>query len=61
MNLYDTKVVNCGLCKKTIGEVDFDAMIPHPLCGQCKIQLPKEVNVFYTLNPYKNMIISHTA
>lgn len=35
MNLYDTKIVRCVICKKSIGEVEFDAEIIRPKCGQC--------------------------
>ncbi|HUU48847.1 MAG TPA: hypothetical protein VMW55_08705 [Nitrosopumilaceae archaeon] len=35
MNLYDTRVVTCTNCKKVVGEVEFDALIIRPSCGQC--------------------------
>lgn len=35
MNIYDTKMVICTKCKKTIGEIDFEATAYHVLCRQC--------------------------
>lgn len=35
MNIYDTKMVICTKCKKTIGEIDFEATAYHILCRQC--------------------------
>lgn len=35
MNIYDTKPIRCVICQKAIGEVDFDAEIIRPKCGQC--------------------------
>ena len=40
MNIYDTKVIVCGSCKKAVGEVEFDSLIIRPLCGQCANPLP---------------------
>jgi hypothetical protein len=34
LNLYDTKTIRCVICQKAIGEVDFDAEIIRPKCGQ---------------------------
>lgn len=39
MNIYDTKIITCTNCKKTIGEVDYDVKIHHIMCGQCVSQL----------------------
>lgn len=54
MNLYDTKVVICANCKKCIGEVDFDVIVIHPLCGQCTNQLPEGDDIPYTASHYQN-------
>ena len=35
MNLYDTKIIKCAICKHPLGEVEFDAEIIRPKCGQC--------------------------
>ena len=35
MNIYDTKSIRCSSCKNIIGEVDYDAEIIRPKCGQC--------------------------
>ena len=35
MNIYDTKTIRCSVCKQVIGEVDYDAEVIRPKCGQC--------------------------
>ncbi|MCH9042033.1 MAG: hypothetical protein IIB80_07760 [Thaumarchaeota archaeon] len=35
MNLYDTKVIRCVRCEKDLGEIDYDANVIRPMCGQC--------------------------
>ncbi|MDH3340421.1 MAG: hypothetical protein OEL84_03940 [Nitrosopumilus sp.] len=40
MNIYDTKSISCAICKQVIGEVDFDAEIIRPKCGQCANPTP---------------------
>lgn len=40
LNLYDTKTIKCAICQKAIGEVDFDAEIIRPKCGQCSNPIP---------------------
>jgi hypothetical protein len=40
LNLYDTKTIRCAICQKAIGEVDFDAEIIRPKCGQCSNPIP---------------------
>jgi len=35
MNLYDTKIISCVICKHALGEVEIDAEIIRPKCGQC--------------------------
>lgn len=40
LNIYDTKSVICVMCGMVIGEVDYDAEITHPKCGQCANPTP---------------------
>ena len=40
LNIYDTKSITCKDCGKVIGEVDFDADIILPRCGQCSNPTP---------------------
>ena len=40
LNLYDTKTIRCIQCDKPIGEIDYDANVVHPTCGQCDYQKP---------------------
>jgi len=54
LNIYDTKVVACIICKKSIGEVEFDSMIIRPLCGQCVNPLPEGDKILYTISYYKS-------
>jgi len=35
LNIYDTRTISCVICKQAIGEVNFDAEIIRPKCGQC--------------------------
>lgn len=35
MNIYDTRTISCVICKQAIGEIEFDAEIIRPKCGQC--------------------------
>ncbi|MFB5614385.1 MAG: hypothetical protein ACE5RI_04725 [Candidatus Nitrosomaritimum yanchengensis] len=35
LNIYDTKSISCVICGLVIGEVDYDAEIIRPKCGQC--------------------------
>ncbi|QLH07460.1 hypothetical protein C5F50_10555 [Nitrosopumilus ureiphilus] len=35
MNLYDSKTIRCVQCDKVVGEIDFDAQVIRPMCGQC--------------------------
>lgn len=41
MNIYDTKPLRCSKCGKCIGEVDYDAEIILPKCGQCANPMPE--------------------
>jgi phage FluMu protein Com len=40
LNIYDTKTIRCAICQKLIGEVDFDAEIIYPKCGQYANPIP---------------------
>ncbi|RDJ32425.1 MAG: hypothetical protein DWQ18_07885 [Crenarchaeota archaeon] len=40
MNIYDKKVVKCVICEKSIGEVNYDAEIIFPRCGECSDPKP---------------------
>ncbi|QUC64140.1 hypothetical protein NsoK4_06750 [Nitrosopumilus sp. K4] len=40
MNIYDTRPIRCSKCKQTIGEVDYDAEVVNPKCGQCANPTP---------------------
>ncbi len=35
MSMYDTKIIRCVECDETMGELDFDAEVMQPRCGQC--------------------------
>ncbi len=40
MNIYDTRQIRCVVCKEFIGEVQYDAEIIRPKCGQCAEPIP---------------------
>jgi len=40
LNIYDTRSISCVGCGKAIGEVDYDAEIIRPKCGQCSNPTP---------------------
>jgi len=55
MTLYDTNPVRCTKCGKPIGEVDFDAELIRPLCGNCANPLPcGDDHISYTINSINN-------
>ncbi|MEE8181281.1 MAG: hypothetical protein V3T67_05520 [Nitrosopumilaceae archaeon] len=56
MNLYDTKVIRCARCEKCMGEIDYDAEVIRPLCGQCANPLPEGDDILYTVS---NIINQH--
>ncbi|MFB5631399.1 MAG: hypothetical protein ACE5RN_07410 [Nitrosopumilaceae archaeon] len=35
MNIYDKKQIKCARCGSFVGEVEYDAKIIFPLCGNC--------------------------
>ena len=41
MNIYDTKVVSCSKCGKSIGEIEYDAVVTLPKCGHCANPTPE--------------------
>ncbi len=40
LNIYDTKTISCIECDKQIGEIDYDANVIRPICGQCEDPRP---------------------
>ena len=40
MNIYDTKSVSCIDCGEVIGEIDHEAEVILPRCGQCSNPSP---------------------
>jgi len=52
MSIYYTKVLSCTICGESIGEVNPDAEIIRPKCGQCSNPTPH----FKDKMPY---LISH--
>jgi len=40
LNLYDTKIIRCIECDKSIGEIDYDSNVISPTCGQCDDRRP---------------------
>ncbi len=41
LNIYDTKTISCIECDKPIGEIDYDANVIRPICGQCEDPRPE--------------------
>ena len=51
MNIYDTKPVKCAKCGKSIGEIDYDAEVIQPKCGNCSNPLPEGFDkLAYSIN-----------
>ena len=42
LDIYDTRSISCVKCGMVIGEVDIDAEIILPKCGQCSDPTPHE-------------------
>ena len=53
MNIYDTMSIYCSKCKISIGEVDWDAKVIHPLCGKCANPLPEGDKILYTISHFQ--------
>lgn len=54
MNIYDTRQIRCCKCNKFIGEIDYDAEVTMPMCGQCANPMPEgDDKALYTANKYK--------
>jgi hypothetical protein len=53
LNLYDTKPISCVICEKSIGEIDCDAKVINPLCGQCANPLPEGDKIIYTVSHFQ--------
>ncbi len=60
MNIYDTKPIACSRCEKSIGEVDYDAKIINPLCGECANPLPEGEKILYTVSSFQSQIKNKT-
>jgi hypothetical protein len=55
MNIYDTKQLSCYRCGKHIGEIEYDAEIILPKCGQCANPFPEnDDKIFYMKSRYEN-------
>jgi hypothetical protein len=54
MNIYDTKSIYCKDCGKSIGEIEYDANVILPECGQCANPMPEGDDILYTVNAIKN-------
>ena len=54
MNIYDSKTIFCRNCGKSIGEIDYDAEVMLPQCGQCINPMPEGDNIAYTASYFKN-------
>ena len=54
MNIYDSKTISCRNCGKPIGEIDYDAEVILPQCGQCANPMPEGDNIAYTASYFKN-------
>ncbi|MEX0763831.1 MAG: hypothetical protein WDZ43_06275 [Nitrosopumilaceae archaeon] len=53
MNIYDTKPVNCSKCGKSIGEIDYDAVVTLPKCGHCANPVPEgDDKALYVITKY---------
>ncbi|AJM92890.1 MULTISPECIES: hypothetical protein [Nitrosopumilus] len=50
MNIYDTKSVYCKDCGKPIGEIEYDANVILPECGQCADPIPEGDKILYTVS-----------
>lgn len=53
MNIYDTKTLSCIQCGKCIGEVDYDAEVIRPKCGQCANPMPYGDQIIYAVSAMK--------
>jgi hypothetical protein len=53
MNIYDQKSIHCSKCGRFIGEIDYDAIVTLPKCGQCANPLPEgDDKVQYIINKF---------
>jgi hypothetical protein len=54
LNIYDTRTIYCIECSKPIGEIDFDAKVICPICGQCDDPKPDVKDRFpYRRKPHE--------
>jgi len=54
LNIYDTRMIRCVKCDKCLGELDYDAEVMHPLCGQCANPLPEGDDILYAASNMNN-------
>ncbi|MDH3764609.1 MAG: hypothetical protein OER82_02215 [Nitrosopumilus sp.] len=54
MNIYDTKTISCRNRGKSMGEIDYDAEVILPQCGQCANPMPEGDNITYTASYFQN-------
>jgi len=53
MNIYDQKSIHCSKCGRFIGEIDYDAVVTLPKCGQCANPLPEgDDKIQYIINKF---------
>lgn len=58
MNIYDKKSIRCYKCDRFIGEIDYDAVITLPKCGQCANPMPEgDDKVLYTASRFSKLQI----
>jgi hypothetical protein len=60
LNLYDTISISCVKCEKSIGEIDYDAKVINPLCGQCANPLPEGDKILYTISYFQTQFKNKT-
>lgn len=60
MNIYDTKPISCISCGKSIGEIDYDAQITLPRCGNCSNPRPEDDDALSYLTSIRENIIKKT-
>ena len=56
MNIYDTKLIHCSICKRFIGEIDYDAIVMLPKCGKCTNQLLEENDSTHMAKVYDEIL-----
>jgi len=54
LNIYDTKSIRCYKCGKFIGEIDYDAEVTLPICGNCSNPFPEGDDIVYLKSRLQN-------